>query len=68
MKETTTLEMSGSGKLIPSLLLFIGIFSLFVLVSFVIRILSLGFYKISFNKKFLRKYIHYSNVLISRNL
>lgn len=66
MKETTTLEMSESNNLFGALFLFIALFTVVMLVSFVLRIFSLGFYKVNFNKKFLRKYIEISNVLTSR--
>jgi len=66
MKETATLEISGPGTLVQSVLLFLAFFTVLILVSFVLRIFTLGFYKVNFNKKFLRKYIEYSSVILAR--
>lgn len=66
MKETTTLEMSESNSLFWSVSLFLVLFTVVILFSFILRLFTLGFYKVNFNKKFLRKYIQLSSVLTSR--
>jgi hypothetical protein len=66
MKETTTLEMSESNNLFGSVLLFLVLFTIIILFSFILRLFTLGFYKVNFNKKFLRKYIQFSSVITAR--
>lgn len=66
MKETTTLEMSESNNLFGSVLLFLVLFTIIILFSFILRLFTLGFYKVNFNKKFLRKYIQFTSVITSR--
>jgi hypothetical protein len=58
MKNTVTLHMNQpSGNLAGSLFAFLSFFMVVAVISFVLRIATLGFFKLNLNRKFLRKYI-----------
>jgi hypothetical protein len=63
MKQTTTLEMPGSSNLFISVLLFLILFTIVILVSFVLRIFTLGLYRFSLSKRILKKYVNCVNVI-----
>jgi hypothetical protein len=58
MKNTATLHMNHpQGNLASSIFAFLSFFIVVAVISFVLRIATLGFFKLNLNRKFLRKYI-----------